>query len=88
MKLYCTNDPTDVVTGPSPIRLTGAPSLVLDTVKRGEDDEDVARGELPKRKGRSVILRIYDSLGGASQGTIEISVPNNSIQFNSGSELN
>jgi alpha-mannosidase len=54
-----------------PIKLTGSNSLVLDTVKRGEDDEDVSRGELAKRKGRSVILRIYDSLGGRSKGTIE-----------------
>lgn len=46
-------------------------SLILDTIKRGEDDEDVSRGELPKRKGRSVILRVYDSLGGKSTGTIE-----------------
>jgi len=56
----------------SPIGLTpdSNPSLVLDTVKRGEDDEDVSRGELPKKKGRSVILRIYDSLGGRARGTI------------------
>jgi alpha-mannosidase len=53
------------------IKLTGDPSLVLDTVKRGEDDEDVSRGELPKRKGRSVVLRIFDSLGGTSRGVIE-----------------
>lgn len=56
-----------------PVRLKGSPSLVLDTVKRGEDDEDVSRGELPTRKGRSVILRVYDSLGGRSRGTIETS---------------
>ena len=55
----------------SPIRLTGNPSLVLDTVKRGEDDEDVSRGELPKRKSRNVICRVYDSLGARSKGTIE-----------------
>lgn len=54
-----------------PIKLTGDPSLILDTIKRGEDDEDVSRGELRKRKGQSVILRIYDSLGGTSKGTIE-----------------
>ncbi|CZS94448.1 probable alpha-mannosidase [Rhynchosporium agropyri] len=58
----------------SPIKLTGNPSLILDCVKRGEDDEDVSRGELSKRKGRSVILRIYDSLGGTSKGTIETSL--------------
>ncbi|THZ31164.1 putative alpha-mannosidase I [Aureobasidium pullulans] len=46
--------------------------LVLDTIKRGEDDEDVSRGELPKRKGRNVIIRVYDSLGGKCRGSIEV----------------
>lgn len=50
-------------------------SLILDTVKRGEDDEDVSRGDLPKRKGRSLILRVYDSLGGKSRGVIETWLP-------------
>lgn len=60
-----------IAASPLDIRLTGDASLVLDTVKRGEDDEDVSRGELPRRRGRSVILRIYDSLGGTSRGVIE-----------------
>jgi alpha-mannosidase len=55
----------------SPIVLKGDDNLVLDTVKRGEDDEDVSLGELPKRKGRSVIIRVYDALGGRGKGTIE-----------------
>ncbi|KAL9113479.1 MAG: hypothetical protein Q9227_002520 [Pyrenula ochraceoflavens] len=56
------------------VKLEGAQSLVLDTIKRGEDDVDVSRGELPKRKGRSVILRIYESLGGKSRGTVKTSL--------------
>jgi alpha-mannosidase len=48
----------------------GADNLVLDTIKRGEDDEDVSRGELPMKAGHSVILRIYDSLGGKSKGIL------------------
>ncbi|KAI9679938.1 MAG: Glycoside hydrolase, 38 vacuolar alpha mannosidase [Caeruleum heppii] len=59
----------------SAIRLTGSPSLILDTIKRGEDDEDVSRGELAFRKGRSVIVRIYDSLGGRSRGTLKTTLP-------------
>ncbi|RKF60763.1 Alpha-mannosidase [Erysiphe neolycopersici] len=54
-----------------PIRLTGNQSLILDAVKRGEDDEDVSYGNLLKRKGKSVILRIYESLGGTCKGSIE-----------------
>ncbi|KAK4936017.1 Glycoside hydrolase, 38 vacuolar alpha mannosidase [Elasticomyces elasticus] len=57
------------------IHLTGGKSLVLDCIKRGEDDEDVTRGELSQRSGQSVILRIYESLGGKSRGTIETTLP-------------
>ncbi|KAH6646420.1 glycosyl hydrolase family 38 domain-containing protein [Truncatella angustata] len=53
------------------VKLSGDLSLILDCVKRGEDDEDVSQDEnIPKRKGKSVILRIYDSLGGHSRGTV------------------
>jgi alpha-mannosidase len=57
------------------VSVTGAQSLVLDCVKRGEDDEDVSRGELTRRKGQSVIVRIYESLGGKSRGVIETTLP-------------
>ncbi|KIW91920.1 uncharacterized protein Z519_07890 [Cladophialophora bantiana CBS 173.52] len=57
------------------VSVTGAPSLVLDCIKRGEDDEDVSRGELTLRKGQSVILRIYESVGGKSRGVIETTLP-------------
>lgn len=49
-----------------------SPSLIIDTVKRGEDDEDVSNGDMPAKKGRHVILRVYDSLGGMSRGTIKL----------------
>lgn len=55
-----------------PVRLTGNDSLILDCVKRAEDDEDVSQdASIPRRKGQSVIVRIYDSLGGRSTGKIE-----------------
>lgn len=57
------------------IRVYGSESLILDCIKRGEDDEDVSRGEFTKRAGRSIILRIYESMGGKSRGTIETSLP-------------
>jgi alpha-mannosidase len=59
----------------SAITLEGNKSLVLDVVKRGEDDEDVSRGEFSKRKGQSVILRIYESTGGKSRGIIRTTLP-------------
>jgi alpha-mannosidase len=81
-KAFEFNNPLKLVSGSEaslaeaktpPVRLTGDPALVLDTIKRGEDDEDVSRGELPVKKGKSVILRIYDSLGGRAKGTVETS---------------
>ena len=59
----------------SAVTLHGSSALILDTIKRGEDDEDVSRGELPKRKGRSIIVRVYESLGGKARGTIKTSLP-------------
>ena len=53
------------------VRLSGDPALILDCIKRGEDDADVSRGGLPARKGRSIILRVYDSLGGRARGRLE-----------------
>ncbi|PYI13511.1 organelle alpha-mannosidase [Aspergillus violaceofuscus CBS 115571] len=57
------------------VALSGNPSLVIDVIKRGEDDEDVSRDNLPRRSGKSVILRIYESLGGKSRGTIRTKLP-------------
>ncbi|KAL8690722.1 MAG: hypothetical protein Q9224_004340 [Gallowayella concinna] len=62
--------PTDSASLLSSIQLTGSPALILDAIKRGEDDEDISRGELPSRKGRSIIIRIYESLGGKARGCI------------------
>ena len=75
-KAFELNNPLQVVMAKerykSPVHLTGDAALVLDTVKRGEDDEDVSTSEtLPRRKGRSVVLRIYDSLGGRARGAVE-----------------
>ena len=59
------------ILGHFPIVLKGDNNLVLDTVKRGEDDADISLSELPKRQGKSVIVRVYDALGGRGRGTIE-----------------
>lgn len=64
--------PSDVVNLLGTIQLDGDPSLVLDWIKRGEDDEDVSVGDFPTRPGRSVLVRIFDSLGGKSHGTIRV----------------
>ena len=53
------------------VSIKDAPSVVLDVVKRGEDDEDVSTGGIPARQGKSVILRAYESLGGKARGSIQ-----------------
>lgn len=52
------------------IKLEDAGSIVLDCVKRGEDDEDVSTGGLPVRKGKSLIVRFYESMGGRSSAVM------------------
>lgn len=54
----------------SSFTISSAPNLVLDTVKRAEDDEDVSTHDLPVKSGHAVILRLYDALGGKSVGTL------------------
>ncbi|CAI6332148.1 unnamed protein product [Periconia digitata] len=50
--------------------IEGAPNLVLDTIKRGEDDEDVSTGILPIKPGHSIIVRVYDAMGGKGKGVL------------------
>lgn len=83
---YAFNNPLKLLSAPetaiqsmseAPIKLVNrdeSSSLILDTIKRGHDDEDVSLREgLRVNKGQSIILRVYESLGGHSRGTIETS---------------
>jgi alpha-mannosidase len=76
---YSFNNPLKLHRHPSPaqlasvmraINIEGPPSLIIDTIKRGEDDEDVAVGLFPPRKGKSIIVRIFDSLGGKTKARL------------------
>ena len=63
--------------------LSGSQSLILDVIKRAEDDSDVVKSldQVPfphvtsSRSSKSVILRIYESLGGKSRGVIRSRLP-------------
>ena len=57
----------------------GPTSIILDVVKRGEDDEDVSVGGIPTRRGRSLILRLYESLGGRARTTLHVTLPVKSV---------
>ncbi|KAF4176556.1 hypothetical protein CNMCM8927_000730 [Aspergillus lentulus] len=77
---YNFNNPMHLILGPGPaslddITLTGNESLILDAVKRGEDDEDVSLADSERRKGQSIILRVFESLGGHASGTIKTTLP-------------
>ncbi|CCH42096.1 putative mannosidase [Wickerhamomyces ciferrii] len=56
------------------IRIKGDHNLVLSNVKRAEDDEDISTGELPIKQtvdgGKSIIVRVYESLGGQGRGIL------------------
>lgn len=73
----CHPTPATIEKYMSALRLTpdSDPSIIVDAIKRGEDDEDVRKAQdkrekmtLPVRKGKSVVIRMYDSLGGLSRG--------------------
>ena len=54
---------------------TGAPAnLVLDTIKRGEDDRDLYyEGALfPPKSEKSIILRVYEALGSRGLGSVSV----------------
>jgi alpha-mannosidase len=53
------------------IQFSGSPNVILETIKRGEDDDDVTSTPIRKRDSRNVILRIYEAYGG--KGTAKIS---------------
>ncbi|GAA5936917.1 hypothetical protein JCM1841_001406 [Sporobolomyces salmonicolor] len=56
-----------------PFRLTGARNLVLDTVKRGEDDH-FAAASIAKHEA-TVVCRFYEAFGGHGKGVFETSLP-------------
>ncbi|KAH8800267.1 glycoside hydrolase family 38 protein [Xylogone sp. PMI_703] len=81
---YAFNNPLKLLFAPratiesnleAPVKLINtdeSDSLILDAVKRGHDDEDVSRHEgIKVNKGQSIILRVYESLGGQSRGIIK-----------------
>jgi alpha-mannosidase len=65
-----------------PIVLKSDNNLILDTVKLSEDDEDISLDELPKKQERSVIVRVYDALGGRGRGNIETTWSSKVFQTN------
>jgi len=56
----------------SPISLSrSTPNLILDTLKRGEDDH-FSSSTSPAKYGSTIIVRVYESLGGEGRGYLEV----------------
>ncbi|PCG90780.1 hypothetical protein PENOC_100440 [Penicillium occitanis (nom. inval.)] len=71
LRLVVSKTDQHALSGGFPISLEGDKGLILDTIKRGEDDEDIIREDnMPVRKGKSVIIRVYESLGGRARGSV------------------
>lgn len=54
----------------TPFTVTGAPNVVLDTIKRGDDDDP--REKDWKKGSSTVILRLYEAFGGHANARINI----------------
>lgn len=50
----------------TPFKLHGAPNVMLETIKRGEDDKWTEDGE------KTVILRLYEHFGGHAKATLNM----------------
>jgi len=58
-----------------PFRVEGAPNVILDTVKRGEDDDYLSKKGSSGSPGKTVICRLYESKGGHARATLVTSLP-------------
>jgi alpha-mannosidase len=58
------------LTHKSPFRLEGAHNVILETIKRAEDDIDLPKKK--KRTGSTVILRLYEAYGGHAAARLRI----------------
>lgn len=56
----------------SPVVVEGAPNVILETVKRGEDDT-VASNAANGKSTTTVVLRLYEAFGGHVQAKLRIS---------------
>ena len=52
------------------IQIQGTPNVVLDTIKRGEDDDDVTSTPIKKRESKNLILRSYEAYGGKGKAQV------------------
>ncbi|WRT70534.1 uncharacterized protein IL334_007532 [Kwoniella shivajii] len=70
MRLRYSKEPIDIALEPlalsSPFKLENAPNVMLETIKRGEDDDFSEDGK------KTIILRLYEHLGGHAKATLKV----------------
>ncbi|KAK9464644.1 glycosyl hydrolases family 38 N-terminal domain-containing protein [Lipomyces arxii] len=59
----------------SAVTVEGDTNIIVSNLKRGEDDVDVGLGDFPLKNEKSIILRIYDSIGGRTKATLSVTLP-------------
>lgn len=58
------------------ITISGDENVVLSNIKRGEDDKNIdSQYALDSKDEKSVVVRVYESLGGESTATLKTSLP-------------
>ncbi|WVQ95701.1 hypothetical protein IAU59_002800 [Kwoniella sp. CBS 9459] len=71
MHLRYSQQPIDIALEPlalsCPFKVDGAPNIMLETIKRGEDDDFFA-----DHKEKTIILRLYEHLGGHARPTLKV----------------
>lgn len=69
--------PSSLVGALPPVRFEGDDNIIISAIKRGEDDHDASSGDLPVTDSftKSVVVRLYDSLGGKSKGRLISKLP-------------
>ncbi|GAA5842560.1 hypothetical protein JCM5353_008469, partial [Sporobolomyces roseus] len=73
LRLSTSTTPSTLALPPaSPISLSrSTPNLILDTLKRGEEDH-FSSSTSPAKYGSTIIVRVYESLGGEGKGFLEV----------------
>jgi alpha-mannosidase len=46
--------------------VTGAPNVIMETIKRGDDDDFSSKNE------QTIVLRLYEAFGGHARGSLNV----------------
>lgn len=72
VRLASGNQGVDEIISRPPFRIHGAPNVILETVKRGDDDSFETSDEGNKAT-TTIILRLYEAFGGHARALLHVS---------------